>query len=188
MPILWRSICSEVRPFASSCSIPLTLCLSDLLSRHVNKCHANEKPLPSTGARKKGSASVSRATTSKQVCDQCVQANSSCDGSNPCGKSFSLLSLYFLSLIFQIQQNAFNVDFVALSLNSTVKRHHWVQDIPSVRVLNRPSPTHQALTLYLSNHHLPEYLPHHHPEFLCSIIHHFNNNPRMISSSVHPPT
>ena len=65
------------------------ICLSDLLSRHVNKCHANEKPLPSTGSRKKGSVSASRATTSKQVCDQCVQANSSCDGSNPCGQSFS---------------------------------------------------------------------------------------------------
>ena len=64
---------------------PLTLCLSDLLSRHVNKCHANEKPLPSTGLRKKGSVSASRATTSKQVCDQCVQSNSSCDGCNPCG-------------------------------------------------------------------------------------------------------
>ncbi|KAF8815856.1 hypothetical protein BYT27DRAFT_7190878 [Phlegmacium glaucopus] len=59
---------------------------SDLLSRHVNKCHANEKPLPSTGVRRKGSASASRATTSKQVCDQCVQANTSCDGCNPCAK------------------------------------------------------------------------------------------------------
>ena len=68
---------------------------SDLLSRHVNKCHANEKPLPSTGPRKKGSVSASRATTSKQVCDQCVQANSSCDGSNPCGQFFRL-SLSFL--------------------------------------------------------------------------------------------
>ena len=83
-------------PFVLSCSNPLTLCLSDLLSRHVNKCHANEKPLPSTGVRKKGSVSASRATTSKQVCDQCVQANSSCDGCNPCGQSFfsTFLLLY----------------------------------------------------------------------------------------------
>ena len=83
---------------------PLTLCLSDLLSRHVNKCHANEKPLPSTGVRKKGSVSASRATTSKQVCDQCVQSNSSCDGCNPCGQYFfslflflNLSSFYFFS-------------------------------------------------------------------------------------------
>jgi uncharacterized C2H2 Zn-finger protein len=59
---------------------------SDLLSRHVNKCHANEKPLPSTGTRRKGSASASRATTSKQACDQCVQSSLPCDGCNPCSK------------------------------------------------------------------------------------------------------
>ncbi|GLB45248.1 putative C2H2 finger domain protein [Lyophyllum shimeji] len=57
---------------------------SDLLSRHVNKCHASEKPLPSAGSRRKGSAS--RATTSKQVCDQCVQSSLPCDGCNPCAK------------------------------------------------------------------------------------------------------
>jgi len=65
---------------------------SDLLSRHVNKCHANEKPLPSTGARRKGSASASRATTSKQACDQCVQSSLPCDGCNPCCESLVLLS------------------------------------------------------------------------------------------------
>ncbi|PPQ92096.1 hypothetical protein CVT25_008262 [Psilocybe cyanescens] len=60
---------------------------SDLLSRHVNKCHANEKPLPlSGGTRRKGSASASRATTSKQACDQCVQSSLPCDGCNPCSK------------------------------------------------------------------------------------------------------
>ncbi|KAF8193417.1 hypothetical protein BJ912DRAFT_240778 [Pholiota molesta] len=63
--------------------------LSDLLSRHVNKCHANEKPLPNTGARRKGSASASRATTSKQACDQCVQLSLPCDGCNPCAKCVS---------------------------------------------------------------------------------------------------
>ncbi|KAG8212882.1 hypothetical protein J3R82DRAFT_11215 [Butyriboletus roseoflavus] len=44
---------------------------SDLLARHINKCHANEKPLPSAtpGTRRKGSAATSRATTSKQACD-----------------------------------------------------------------------------------------------------------------------
>ncbi|KII84332.1 hypothetical protein PLICRDRAFT_57740 [Plicaturopsis crispa FD-325 SS-3] len=60
---------------------------SDLLSRHVNKCHANEKPpaVPTTN-RRKGSASASRATTSKQACDQCVQSSLPCDGCNPCAK------------------------------------------------------------------------------------------------------
>ncbi|EIW83618.1 hypothetical protein CONPUDRAFT_88151 [Coniophora puteana RWD-64-598 SS2] len=60
---------------------------SDLLSRHVNKCHANEKPTPNaSNARRKGSASLSRATTSKQACDQCVQTSLPCDGCNPCSK------------------------------------------------------------------------------------------------------
>lgn len=59
---------------------------SDLLSRHINKCHSNEKPLVNTGSRRKGSTSASRATTSKQACDQCVQSSLPCDGSNPCGK------------------------------------------------------------------------------------------------------
>ncbi|KAH9926520.1 hypothetical protein B0H21DRAFT_700761 [Amylocystis lapponica] len=60
---------------------------SDLLSRHVNKCHASEKP-PTTTApnRRKGAAAASRATTSKQACDQCVQSSLPCDGSNPCSK------------------------------------------------------------------------------------------------------
>ncbi|KAK7447662.1 hypothetical protein VKT23_013918 [Stygiomarasmius scandens] len=59
---------------------------SDLLSRHVNKCHAGEKPLNSNGnTRRKGSASATRATTSKQACDQCVQSSLPCDGCNPCG-------------------------------------------------------------------------------------------------------
>ena len=59
---------------------------SDLLSRHVNKCHPNERqPQLAGSTRRKGSASASRATTSKQSCDQCVQASLPCDGSNPCG-------------------------------------------------------------------------------------------------------
>ncbi|KAG1820835.1 uncharacterized protein BJ212DRAFT_1335782 [Suillus subaureus] len=58
---------------------------SDLLSRHVNKCHANEKPpQTATNGRRKGSTSTSRATTSKQACDQCVQSSLPCDGCNPC--------------------------------------------------------------------------------------------------------
>ncbi|KAF4562655.1 hypothetical protein EYR36_004049 [Pleurotus pulmonarius] len=60
---------------------------SDLLSRHVNKCHANEKPpAGATTTRRKGSASASRAATSKQACDQCVQSSLPCDGANPCSK------------------------------------------------------------------------------------------------------
>ncbi|KAF9495948.1 hypothetical protein BDN71DRAFT_1589359 [Pleurotus eryngii] len=60
---------------------------SDLLSRHVNKCHADEKPpAGATTTRRKGSASASRASTSKQACDQCVQSSLPCDGANPCSK------------------------------------------------------------------------------------------------------
>ncbi|KAF8840937.1 hypothetical protein BDN67DRAFT_967868 [Paxillus ammoniavirescens] len=64
---------------------------SDLLSRHVNKCHANEKPASNatSGSRRKGPASASRATTSKQACDQCVQSSLPCDGCNPCSKCVS---------------------------------------------------------------------------------------------------
>lgn len=63
---------------------------SDLLSRHINKCHANEKPSPNAaGGKRKGSAAASRATTSKQACDQCVQLSLPCDGSNPCSKCVS---------------------------------------------------------------------------------------------------
>ncbi|KAF9259631.1 hypothetical protein L218DRAFT_963385 [Marasmius fiardii PR-910] len=69
---------------------------SDLLSRHVNKCHAGEKALigggvsggggpGSAGGRRKGSTAT-RATTSKQACDQCVQSSLPCDGCNPCSK------------------------------------------------------------------------------------------------------
>ncbi|GBE90036.1 transcription factor Gf.BMR1 [Sparassis crispa] len=60
---------------------------SDLLSRHVNKCHAGAKPPTTTApSRRKGPAAASRATTSKQACDQCVQSSLPCDGSNPCSK------------------------------------------------------------------------------------------------------
>ena len=63
---------------------------SDLLARHVNKCHASERQIPAVNTnRRKGSASASRATTSKQACDQCVQSSLPCDGSNPCGEYYS---------------------------------------------------------------------------------------------------
>lgn len=59
-------------------------------SRHINKCHPspNDKPLvSSTPSRRKGTSSgssASRATTLKQVCDQCDQSTLPCDGANPC--------------------------------------------------------------------------------------------------------
>ncbi|THH31199.1 hypothetical protein EUX98_g2965 [Antrodiella citrinella] len=63
---------------------------SDLLSRHVNKCHAAEKPPITTApSRRKGPTAASRATTSKQACDQCVQSSLPCDGCNPCSKCVS---------------------------------------------------------------------------------------------------
>ncbi|KAH0833439.1 hypothetical protein J3R83DRAFT_12553 [Lanmaoa asiatica] len=74
---------------STTCSAPHAI--TDLLARHINKCHANEKPLPTTtpSGRRKGSAATSRATTSKQACDQCVQSSLPCDGSNPCSKCTS---------------------------------------------------------------------------------------------------
>ncbi|KAJ4482920.1 hypothetical protein C8J55DRAFT_605320 [Lentinula edodes] len=65
---------------------------SDLLSRHINKCHVGEKVAGGvvsndTHGRRKGlSANATRATTSKQACDQCVQSSLPCDGCNPCSK------------------------------------------------------------------------------------------------------
>jgi hypothetical protein len=72
---------------------------SDLLSRHINKCHPNEKPLvsSSTPSRRKGTSSASRATTSKQACDQCVQSTLPCDGANPCCQSRIFSPAYSLS-------------------------------------------------------------------------------------------
>ncbi|KAF7311693.1 Zinc finger/binuclear cluster transcriptional regulator [Mycena indigotica] len=60
---------------------------SDLLSRHVNKCHAGaSKAGGASSGRRKGTTAAARATTSKQACDQCVQSSLPCDGSNPCAK------------------------------------------------------------------------------------------------------
>ncbi|KAJ7278371.1 hypothetical protein C8J57DRAFT_1576890 [Mycena rebaudengoi] len=80
-------------PLAFSLLTPIP---SDLLSRHVNKCHAAEKASAGAlqgagqgaggGPRRKTTAAATRATTSKQACDQCVQASLPCDGSNPCAK------------------------------------------------------------------------------------------------------
>lgn len=59
---------------------------SDLLSRHVKKCHANESLPRASNYRRKGTSSATRATTSKQACDQCVESLLPCDGANPCQK------------------------------------------------------------------------------------------------------
>lgn len=66
---------------------PHAISISDLLSRHVNKCHAGDKPpTTTTPARRKGHHGLSstRATTSKQACDQCVINTLPCDGAFPC--------------------------------------------------------------------------------------------------------
>ena len=97
---LWRPVCQKVCPppvfhLPPPHSAPF-FPNSDLLSRHVNKCHPNEKPLVSSApSRRKGTSSASRATTSKQACDQCVQSTLPCDGANPCGQSLVFLPLTF---------------------------------------------------------------------------------------------
>lgn len=77
---------------------------SDLLSRHVNKCHiagssGPNRGHPPTGRRKGLGANATRATTSKQACDQCVQSSLPCDGANPCGEFLSfLIASFFVHL------------------------------------------------------------------------------------------
>ena len=94
-----RSVPPSIFHLSSHHSAPF-LPHSDLLSRHINKCHPNEKPLVSSApSRRKGTSSASRATTSKQACDQCVQSTLPCDGANPCCESLSFLSQLFFSHI-----------------------------------------------------------------------------------------
>jgi len=140
MPALWRSVCSKVsteldsfwcRPLNDFCCMRCVVALvSDLLSRHVNKCHAGDKP-PTTTAptRRKGQhgSSSTRATTSKQACDQCVVATLPCDGANPCCKypiffAFPREVLTAGALSPPFQPNAFNAKWVAHMSNSSVRQ------------------------------------------------------------------
>lgn len=106
---------------SSTLSKTLTSFCSDLLSRHVNKCHANEKPLVNTTTRRKGSASTSRATTSKQACDQCVQSSLPCDGSNPCCASYPSSIHRGFETDLPVQRNAFSASTGVRTSSSTAK-------------------------------------------------------------------
>lgn len=94
---------------------------SDLLSRHVNKCHSAEKPSSAPNNRRKGSTSAARATTSKQACDQCVITNLPCDGSNPCCESCPAFDPLTSLIIHLTQPNVSLASAVALLSNSTVR-------------------------------------------------------------------
>jgi hypothetical protein len=127
---------------------------SDLLARHVNKCHANEKQTPAVNAnRRKGSASASRATTSKQACDQCVQSSLPCDGCNPCGKygrrmSLSILLTFFQPSAYNANADAHTSNFIARLLRPALVIIH--DRIP----LTLTSPHNHIQTTSYSVHHL----------------------------------
>jgi len=166
---LWRSVRQKVRlstliPFFSFPLPPRSitsatrshylLYLSDLLSRHVNKCHPNEKPLVSSApSRRKGTASASRATTSKQACDQCVQSTLPCDGANPCCKSLLNTSSpnTCTSMIYPLrsQPSACTERRGAPMSNSIARLHLWVRAIQPVLLTTlQTPPTHlSALSL-----------------------------------------
>ena len=126
MYTLRRSICKEVslelnRSHLLSYYIPLlTLNPSDLLSRHVNKCHAATKPPTTTQpARRKGHAQPGTSTSGvrgpgpalgappgsaggsldgvaglpRRICDACglSRTPAQCDAGVPCGKSGCIL-------------------------------------------------------------------------------------------------
>ena len=146
-PLPPRSITSATRSY-------YLLYLSDLLSRHVNKCHPNEKPLVSSApSRRKGTASASRATTSKQACDQCVQSTLPCDGANPCCKSLlntsSPNTCSSMIYPFRSQPSACTERRGAPMSNSIARLHLWVRAIQPVLLTTlQTPPTHlSALSL-----------------------------------------
>ena len=126
---------------------------SDLLSRHINKCHASEKPPTTTApSRRKGSAAASRATTSKQACDQCVPSSLPCDGANPCCESLHVLSSLFVSPDPWPQPNASSASAAARTSSSTARPHPQVLAIQCPKLSRPPA---SAATLSLSA--LPDY-------------------------------
>ncbi|KZT57634.1 hypothetical protein CALCODRAFT_271990 [Calocera cornea HHB12733] len=56
---------------------------SDLLSRHVNKCHSNN---PQPTGRGKGAAANQELDDKRRACDQCNHSKVRCDFGIPCGK------------------------------------------------------------------------------------------------------
>ncbi|KZO89892.1 hypothetical protein CALVIDRAFT_436280 [Calocera viscosa TUFC12733] len=56
---------------------------SDLLSRHVNKCHSNN---PQPAGRGKGAAANQELDDKRRACDQCNHSKVRCDFGIPCGK------------------------------------------------------------------------------------------------------
>ncbi|KAJ3755727.1 hypothetical protein EV360DRAFT_27500, partial [Lentinula raphanica] len=115
---------------------------SDLLSRHINKCHVGEK-LPGgavandTHGRRKGlNANATRATTSKQACDQCVQSSLPCDGCNPCAKCV---------------QRKIRCTFVKFHRQTApIGPGHNRSGNPSSPTTHHPSPPHQQVPTFNS--------------------------------------
>lgn len=61
---------------------------SDLLSRHVNKCHSAEKAAAIAAAEAAGIPLKSKkGKGSKSSCDQCIIDKSVCNSGEPCGLS-----------------------------------------------------------------------------------------------------
>ncbi len=101
MHSMWRSIRSKVSSTfyltAEHLSRSLRLLSSDLLSRHVNKCHSGTPATVAARANKRNNhantattatsfPNVTASTTASVPCDQCLQLRQHCDFGAPCGK------------------------------------------------------------------------------------------------------
>jgi hypothetical protein len=155
--VLWRPVCKEVRLFPILQHVILFIS-SDLLSRHVNKCHADEKPPPNSGGSRRKGIAASRATTSKQACDQCVQSSLPCDGGCPCSMIF-FSAVYLLFIHVHFQQNVFIEIANAHLSNFTAKQPPSVQATTPLQALYLThipsSPTHQPPLLSTPHPHQP---------------------------------